>query len=33
MLGLDAAVSPLRVRGMGGLLARIKRQLRAHAEG
>ena len=29
MLGLDAAVSPLRVRGMGGLLARIKRQLRA----
>ena len=29
MLGLNEAVSPLRVRGMGGLLARIKRQLRA----
>ena len=33
MLGLDAAVSPLRVRGMVGLLARIKRQLRAQLEG
>lgn len=29
MLGLGEAVSPLRVRGMGGILARIKRQLRA----
>lgn len=28
-LGLDAAVSPLRLRGMSGLLGRIKRQLRA----
>lgn len=27
-LGLTAAVSPLRMRGMSGLLARIKRQLR-----
>ena len=27
-LGLTAAVSPLRLRGMSGLLARIKRQLR-----
>jgi cysteine desulfuration protein SufE len=31
MLGLNEAVSPLRVRGMGGLLARIKRQLRARS--
>jgi cysteine desulfuration protein SufE len=31
MLGLDEAVSPLRVRGMSGLLARIKRQLRARS--
>ena len=29
MLGLGDAVSPLRVRGMGAILARIKRQLRA----
>ncbi len=28
-LGLAGAVSPLRLRGMSGLLARIKRQLRA----
>lgn len=27
-LGLTVAVSPLRLRGMGGMLARIKRQLR-----
>jgi cysteine desulfuration protein SufE len=31
MLGLEEAVSPLRVRGMGGLLARIKRQLRVRS--
>lgn len=31
MLGLNEAVSPLRVRGMGGLLARIKRQLRVRS--
>ena len=31
MLGLNEAVSPLRVRGMAGLLARIKRQLRARS--
>lgn len=30
-LGLDAAVSPLRLRGMAGMLARIKRQVRARA--
>jgi cysteine desulfuration protein SufE len=30
-LGLTAAVSPLRLRGMSGLLGRIKRQLRAAA--
>ena len=29
-LGLNAAVSPLRVRGMSGMLARAKRQLAAH---
>ncbi|WP_374945667.1 SufE family protein [Agreia sp.] len=29
MLGLTAAVSPLRVRGMTAMLARIKRQVRA----
>lgn len=28
-IGLTGAVSPLRLRGMSGLLARIKRQLRA----
>jgi cysteine desulfuration protein SufE len=28
-LGLNAAVSPLRVRGMSGMLARTKRQLAA----
>ena len=27
MLGLDAAVSPLRLRGMSGMLARTKRQV------
>jgi len=30
-LGLGAAVSPLRVRGMTAMLARVKRQLRAQA--
>jgi cysteine desulfuration protein SufE len=30
-LGLDGAVSPLRLRGMAGMLARIKRQVRARA--
>jgi cysteine desulfuration protein SufE len=29
MLGLTAAVSPLRIRGMTAMLARIKRQVRA----
>lgn len=29
MLGLDRAVSPLRLRGMSGMLARIQRQVRA----
>lgn len=29
MLGLTEAVSPLRIRGMGGLLGRTKRQIRA----
>jgi len=28
MLGLTAAVSPLRIRGMTAMLARIKRQVR-----
>ena len=27
-LGIGAAVSPLRLRGMAGMLARIKRQVR-----
>lgn len=31
MLGLTAAVSPLRIRGMTAMLARIKRQVRARA--
>jgi cysteine desulfuration protein SufE len=31
MLGLMAAVSPLRIRGMTAMLARIKRQVRARA--
>jgi cysteine desulfuration protein SufE len=30
-LGLDQAVSPLRLRGMGAMLARIKRQIREKA--
>lgn len=30
-LGLGEAVSPLRVRGMGGMLARAQRQVRARA--
>ncbi len=30
-LGLDEAVSPLRLRGMAGMLARIKRQVREKA--
>lgn len=30
-LGLDRAVSPLRLRGMAGMLGRIKRQVREHA--
>jgi len=29
-IGLTEAVSPLRIRGMMGLLGRVKRQLRAH---
>ena len=32
-LGLGAAVSPLRVRGMTGMLARVKRQLRERTAG
>ena len=28
-IGLTAAVSPLRIRGMTGMLARVKRQIRA----
>jgi cysteine desulfuration protein SufE len=32
-LGLAEAVSPLRLRGMVGMLARIKRQVRAHPSG
>jgi cysteine desulfuration protein SufE len=28
-LGIGSAVSPLRLRGMTGMLARIKRQVRA----
>ncbi|GAA1842077.1 SufE family protein [Agromyces salentinus] len=32
-LGLGEAVSPLRVRGMTGMLARVKRQLRAQLPG
>jgi cysteine desulfuration protein SufE len=32
-LGLGEAVSPLRVRGMSGMLARAKRQLRARLAG
>ena len=28
LLGLDRAVSPLRLRGMAGMLARIKRRVR-----
>ncbi|WP_413319803.1 SufE family protein [Agrococcus sp. 1P02AA] len=30
-LGLDRVVSPLRLRGMVGMLGRIQRQIRAHA--
>lgn len=30
-IGLTAAVSPLRIRGMTGMLARVKRQIRAKA--
>lgn len=30
-IGLTAAVSPLRIRGMTGMLARVKRQVRAKA--
>jgi cysteine desulfuration protein SufE len=29
-MGLEAVVSPLRLRGMGAILARLKRQIRAH---
>ena len=32
-MGLDAVVSPLRLRGMGAILARLKDQVRAHVEG
>ncbi len=31
-LGLDEVVSPLRMRGMGSMVFRIKRQLREQAE-
>jgi cysteine desulfuration protein SufE len=31
LLGLDQVVSPLRLRGIGAILARVKRQVRAHA--
>ncbi|SDR67419.1 SufE family protein [Agrococcus carbonis] len=31
MLGLDRVVSPLRLRGMVGMLGRIQRQIREHA--
>lgn len=30
MLGLDRVVSPLRLRGMSGMLSRIQRQIREH---
>jgi len=30
-MGLQEVVSPLRLRGIGAILARVKRQLRAHA--
>lgn len=30
-IGLTEAVSPLRIRGMTGMLARVKRQLRERA--
>jgi cysteine desulfuration protein SufE len=30
-MGLHEVVSPLRLRGIGAILARVKRQLRAHA--
>lgn len=29
-MGLEAVVSPLRLRGMGAILARLKRQIREH---
>ncbi len=29
-MGLEAVVSPLRLRGMGAILARLKRQMREH---
>lgn len=32
MLGLAEVISPLRLRGMGGMLARIKRQVKEKAE-
>lgn len=32
-MGLDAVVSPLRLRGMSAILARLKRQVREAAEG
>jgi cysteine desulfuration protein SufE len=32
-MGLESVVSPLRLRGMGAILARLKRQIREHKEG
>jgi cysteine desulfuration protein SufE len=32
-MGLEAVVSPLRLRGMGAILARLKRQVREAVEG
>jgi cysteine desulfuration protein SufE len=32
LLGLDRAITPLRLRGMSGMLARIKRQVRERAQ-
>jgi cysteine desulfuration protein SufE len=31
-LGLGQVISPLRLRGIGAIMARLKRQVRAHAE-
>ena len=32
LLGLDRVVSPLRLRGMAGMLGRIQRQVRERAQ-